>query len=464
MRNRRNLLKLIGIGATVAVGGYGGVTAATDDDSHDHSHGGGGAADSHVAYVRNVEEVRGHLNSSLALKERDRQDGAALHAGHGADYFVPVLTPVRDADPELASRLRAHLRAVQDRVESDDADAFGAFLDKEVFPLLDDAVETVVPDDVRDTTAFHAQVLNALAGRLTEEYTAAVTPAGEIELSGEYWDGRGFLGRMEERHDRVADDVGDTAESALSGLRSEYEDVAPPSTIRASTIRYRVGTAAAADLESAHVDGTEAAVAYVRNAEEARGHAYASEQLLRYEDSSGVALHAGHGADYAMTLLPPVQAEDPDLAATLQDALLGLSDRANSGTPAEYASFIEDELHPTLDDAIDLVLDDDMTDSTSFQARVSIALLGRIEDEYTAAVTDDEVIELYGEYWDARGFYNRVTQLYDGFRSDLDSETRELVDPELDRLGEELRTAVPPWDVANSIYPLTEDLERAVEE
>jgi len=458
------VLRLAGIGATATIGGYGGLTVAADsDDSHSHSHGSGGAADSHVAYVRNVEEVRGHLDSSLALKERDRQDGAALHAGHGSDYFSSVLPPLRDADPELASRLRARLRAVQDRVESDGADAFGTFLDTEVFPLLDDAVATVVPDEVRGTTAFHARVLNAVAGRLTEEYTAAVTDDGEIELSGEYWDGRGFLGRLEDRHARVTDDLGDTSEAALSGLRTEYEDVAPPSAIRARTIRYRVATAAAADLESAHVDGADAAVAYVRNAEEARGHAHASEQLRRFEDASGAALHAGHGADYAMALLPPVQAEDPDLAASLQDALLGLSDRAASGSPSEYASFIDEELHPALDDAVGLAVDDDLIGSTPFQARVAIALLGRIEDEYTAAVTDDEVIELYGEYWDARGFYNRVTALYDGFRSDLDTETRELVDPELDRLGEELRTAVPPWDVANSIEPLVDDLGRAVE-
>jgi hypothetical protein len=461
MRTRRNVLRLIGIGATATIGGYGGLTAATGGDSHSHSHG-SGPADSHVAYVRNVEEVRGHLASSLELLRRGRQDGAALHAGHGSDYFAPVLTPVRDEDPELATRLRAELRAVKDRVTSGDADAFATFLDEQVFPLLEDAVSTVVPSDVRDTTAFHAQVLNALAGRLTAEYTAAVTETGEIELAGEYWDGRGFLGRMEERHARVADELGGTAREALSELRSEYEAVAPPSTIRSRTVRYRVGTAAAADLDAAHVDGTDDAVAYVRNAAEARGHAHASEQLLRFEDDAGAALHAGHGADYAMTLLPPVQAADPELAASLQAALLGLSDRA-SATPSAYASFIAGEFDPALDAAVDSVLPAGLPASTSFQARVVIALLRRIEDEYTAAVTDAEAIELYGEYWDARGFYARVAERYDGFRSDLDPETRDLVDPELERLGRELQTAVPPWDVANSIAPLIDDLGRAVE-
>jgi hypothetical protein len=460
MPTRRGVLGGIGVlSAALATGAAG---AVASDDEHGHGHG-SGTADSDVAYVRNVEEVRGHLTSSATLLSNGRREDAALHAGHGSDYFAAVLPPVRDADPALASRLRGRLRAVRDRVETADAAAFEAFVTDEVFPLLDEAVETVVPEDVRGTTAFDVEVMNALASRIAGEYTAAVTPAGEIELSGEYWDARGFLTRIEARHDAMDADLGSVPGSALGALRTQLEDVAVPSDVTATTLRFRVAVAGAADLPAATVEGTDAAVAYVRNAEEVRGHAAASLQLAEYGDAAAAALHAGHGADYVMALAPAVHAEDPDLAGRLQEQLLAVSDQVGESSPDEYEAFLIDELFPLLDEAVGMVVPGDTLGSTAFSARVAITLLGRIEDEYTAAVTDEEVIELYGEYWDARGFYQRVEARYEAMADDLDAETRELVEPELELLGEELRTAVPPADVANSIAPLTDDLGRAVD-
>jgi len=463
--NRRTMLRVSGLAATAALGGFGLTAAASEDgDGHGHSHGSSGAVSSHVEYVRNVEEVRGHLTSSMELKRRERDADAQLHAGHGSDYFAAVLPPVRDADPELATRLRGRLRAVQDHAGSDDAAAYESFITGEVFPLLEDAVTTVVPAEDRSSTEFQTEVLNALAGRIADEYSAAITADGTIELMGEYWDARGFLSRIESRHTATDSDLGSTAADALDTLRSEIEAVESPAAVVPTTVRYRVGTSAAAGLESATVDGVEDAVAYARAADEVRGHAYASRKLSEYGDADAASLHAGHGPDYAMSLLPAVQAEDPDLAATLQDRMFALSDRVGAVTADEYAQFVTEELFPPLAEAESLVLPDDLAGTTSFEARVTIALLGRIEEEYSKAVTDEEVVELYGEYWDARGFYHRVSQRYDDMHSDLDGETRELVEPELERLGEELRTAVPPWDVANSIEPLTEDLGRAVDD
>lgn len=462
MPTRRGTLGLTGLAATTAVVGYGGLTAATTQEG-DHDHGGVDPPSGSVDYVRGVEEVRGHLTSAATLLDRGRQADAALHAGHGSDYFAVVLPPVRDADHELATRLRGRLRAVPERVATDDADAFRSFLDDEVFPLLNEAVTTVVPADVREPTTFDARVLNALAARVAEEYSAAVTPDGEIELSGEYWDGRGFLVRMEERHTTVEGELGSTAGDALSRLRARMEAVEPPAAVRSRTLRYRVGTTVAAGLPGASVEGVEDAVAYARAAEEARGHAYASQQLLSFGDGGAAALHAGHGADYVMALAPPVQARNVEQATSLQETLLAAAERVETDSPAAYERFVTDAYRPAVDGAVASVLPSDLAASTSFSARVAIALLERIEDEYRAAVTDDETIELYGEYWDARGFYHRVTERYASMRDDLDEQTRDLVEPELALLGEELRTAVPPRDVTNSVAPLTDDLERAVE-
>ena len=94
------------------------------------------------------------------------------------------------------------------------------------------------------------------------------------------------------------------------------------------------------------------------------------------------------------------------------------------------------------------------TDSTSFDAAVFLALADRVVDEYDAAVTDEEAIELYGEYWDARGFLARMEARFEAMASDLDGETRSAVDGELGILRKELETARPPWDVENSVAAL----------
>ena len=73
-------------------------------------------------------------------------------------------------------------------------------------------------------------------------------------------------------------------------------------------------------------------------------------------------------------------------------------------------------------------------------------------------------IELYGEYWDARGFLARMEARFEAMAPDLDGETRSAVDEELGILREELETARPPWDVENSVaalHRLLDDLAAA---
>ena len=254
MPERRAFLGAVGGIAGVSLVGFGAARwtgTSTDADDHGSAESTGTA----VAYVRNVEEVRGHLVSATTLLERGRRADAALHAGHGADYFAAVLPPVRDEAPGLATRLRARLNEVPERAESDDASAFDAIVTEEVYPLLDDAVELVVDDETRNSTAFGVRVMNALAGRIADEYDAAVTADGTVRRDGEYWDSRGFLVRIEERYDAVSAAVDGAGRDSLGRLRSEMEALDPPSVVVGTTREFRVRTAAAADLPVATIEG-----------------------------------------------------------------------------------------------------------------------------------------------------------------------------------------------------------------
>ncbi|MFB6256642.1 MAG: hypothetical protein ABEH58_07975, partial [Haloplanus sp.] len=326
MSKRRTFLQTVGGLAGVGLIGLGSATETQLDDV------GGdadtvaqmdriGAMEPAVEYVRNVEEVRGHLASSATLLEQGRREDAALHAGHPADYFGTILTPLRDADPGLATRARAVLKTPAQRIQSMSAGNYRQYLNDQVLPILDRVVETMVAGNLRESTAFDIRVMNALAGRIADEYSAAVPSAGTVDKVGEYWDGRGFLVRIEGRYAGVESALDGAGSEALTRLRTSMEDVAAAGDVRLTTLQFRMRAAAAADLPSATVEGREDALTYVRNVEEVRGHLNASIALKQVGDEDA-ALHAGHPADYVLTVLPPVQASDPDLANRLFDRMV----------------------------------------------------------------------------------------------------------------------------------------------
>lgn len=409
--------------------------------------------DAAVAFARNVEEVRGHLASSVTLLETGRREEASLHASHGPDYYGPILPAVRDVDPGLATRLRARLAALEPRVRSASAADYADYVDDAVRPLLAEAETAVLADERRDSPAFGVRVANALAGRLAEEYTAAVPSAGTVELAGEYWDARGFLTRIEDRVAAVETALGGAANGPLTDLRRRVERVADSGAVRGATLSFRVATAAAVPLPAARIDDREQAVRYVRNLEEVRGHLASSVALIDAGHESAAGLHAGHGGDYVTTLLPAVRRADADLADRLGDALVAAGDRVTGESDA-YETFVDGRLRPLLDRVPRLVVPNEYLGRRSFDAAVILALSARLDEEYAAAVTDDERIEKYGEYWDARGFLTRIEARYESMASSLSAETRTAVGDELSTLRTALERAAPPADVAGSVRAL----------
>jgi len=459
---RRQLLGSIGGVALGAVAAGGSVSSVA-------AHGGSSATGSvdnrsgAVAYVRNVEEVHGHLTSSANLFDRGRQSDAALHAGHPTDYFATILPPLRNEDPALATELRGAMKTPATRVESDSASAYRQHIDDEIRPLLDSAVETVIDSEFRDSTGFSVSVMNALAGRIAGEYTAAVPSAGTVDLVGEYWDARGFLNRIEKRHAADGGAIDGAGGETLSSLRSEIEAVAAASEIGELTSQFRMETAAAAETESATVNTREEALAYVRSVEEVKGHLHSSVELAK-AGADTASLHASHPTDYTATILPPLQRVDPELAGRVHDHLFAPGERLESDSASEYETFVTDEVYPVLDEALATAVPDEYSGTTGFDAAVFLALADRLNGEYGKAVPEGETIERYGEYWDARGFLSRMKPRFDQFGSTLDSSTRSEVSEELDILTEELRHARPAWDVAGSVEALHEFLEDIAEE
>jgi len=192
--------------------------------------------------MRNAEEVKGHLESSITLKGDD-PDGASLHAGHPTDYLESLGAATYNADRSTYEGLREVSYGTGDMVGEESAGGYESYVRDEAFPAIDSAVEAAVPSEYR-TTETRAQVAADLTDRLMEEYSAAITEEGETELEGEYWDGRGFLVRITEIHEtelsgEMSDESDEELTTSLDSLRSSYEDEVPPSEIESDVENVR---------------------------------------------------------------------------------------------------------------------------------------------------------------------------------------------------------------------------------
>jgi len=423
-----------------------------------HGGGGDGGGDEHVDYVRNVEEVKGHLNASLTLSRMDDSDGASLHANHPPDdYLGVILPPVEDENPELAEEIESTLNEAPEAAEGD-ADEYADYISNDVHPLLNDAVETVVPEEDRNSPVFAAKVNTALLNRIDDEYTAAVAENGTVVLEGEYWDGRGFLNRIKDRHPEVAaefdDGTGSDSGAALEEMTTRYENTVAPSELKPTTLRLRVLYEAGVGTDEAVVDDGVEAVRFMRNAEEVKGHLESSVRLKGQEDPDGASLHAGHPTDYLGTLGPATYAADKEAYKALNEVAYGAGDAVSDSSPSEYESYVREEVFPAVDSAVDAAVPDEYR-TTETRAQVAAELTDRLVEEYSAAVTEEGTVELEGEYWDGRGFLVRITEIHEGELSgEMDEETNEELSGALGDLRSSYEEEVPP----SELEPAAEDV------
>lgn len=429
------------------------VVMAQDGHGHGHEHGGEGGVEGPVEFVRNVEEVKGHLNASLTLAREGDQEGASLHANHPPDDYVGVIVPeVEKEDSELATEIESTLEEAPEMAEGN-TDEYADYIRNEVNPLLDEAVEAGVADEELDDATFGARVNMELLERIDDEYTAAVAENSTVVLEGEYWDGRGFLSRIESRHPEVAvgfegdEGANSEIEAGLGKLRSEYEERVPPSELKPTTLRLRVLYEAAAGTDDAVIDDEVEAVRFMRNAEEVKGHLESSIILKGEADSDGASLHAGHPTDYIQALGPATYTADEATYETLSEVSYATSDRVASDSTQEYESYVSDEVFPAIDSSVETAVPEQHR-TTETRAQVAAELIDRLVEEYSAAVTEDGTVELEGEYWDGRGFLVRITEMHEAELSDeMSGEMNEELSNALGDLRSSYEDEVPPSEL-----------------
>jgi hypothetical protein len=207
-----------------------------------------------VRFVTDVEEAKGHLVASRELYAIDQRGRAALHGAHPVQEIGQrLIGPVSRADADLGARLRGLLRKPGRDLDARAPTARYAETVAQVFATLDEAVDRVVPEDVRRRPDFHTAVARALLATVLEEYEEAYRD-GRIVQVIEYQDAWGFLGRARARYDAIRPAPGPETAAAIErefqALAAILPDLTPPrSPATPRALRARV------DALSAALDG-----------------------------------------------------------------------------------------------------------------------------------------------------------------------------------------------------------------
>lgn len=193
--------------------------------------------------------IRAHQLVALRLYELGQGEKAVKHAGHPAEeIFFSLSRSMRSQNAALTAELETSLRESKDLLlRGAPVEEVKASFEKG-WTVLETAEAALVPDDVRNTPAFHGAVVSSLIGGIKSEYGEAVV-GGKLEMEIEYQDAWGALEVGTERFTAARPDFGATETEIsehLDVLHKYLPGVVPPKTI---------ATTEQVDQETASVQG-----------------------------------------------------------------------------------------------------------------------------------------------------------------------------------------------------------------
>lgn len=218
-----------------------------------------------VTFVKNVEEMKGHLAVSVQWKQRGNDTEAIRHSNHPVGNYWNLIGPaVTAADSEFASALETTLSDLPSKAESMNASEYSTYVNETIVPKLDETVETTVTAEARSGVAFDGAVVNALLSRLGDEYNAGVRSDGTIDKIGEYWDARGFILRVDARYNARIEGELSTEDAAeiqefIDTIHRAMKDQVPPSELAPSieNTRHEIAEYTGAEEEGEESEGNE---------------------------------------------------------------------------------------------------------------------------------------------------------------------------------------------------------------
>ena len=190
-----------------------------------------------VLQAAKLEEMRGHLLSSVANAQAGNFEMALMHAWHPyVEGFQSLEDVIRSADSALAESTGQALQDIPTSVAGALDTATFEVGAAEANAVIDQLAAALAPADVRASVAFRAEVLAALLEHGADEYAESISN-GVINEAEEYQDSYGFYQNAKELWENIEGAIKAADSSAYEEIEEQFEkmneafvSVAPPSS------------------------------------------------------------------------------------------------------------------------------------------------------------------------------------------------------------------------------------------
>ncbi|HEX7033210.1 MAG TPA: hypothetical protein VF172_09440 [Nitrososphaera sp.] len=160
-------------------------------------------------FVSNIEQIRGHLEQTVANKESGNNTLAQAHTMHPIEeIYSSVEGPIASQNSTLNQTLSQALQELSSSVSTASAQQVEDQTDS-IDSLLDQTVVAVVPASEMNSTSFNASVVASLLDVAGHEYNEAVAN-GTIKAVVEYQDAQAFIYRAEAVFNATSDTIPQT--------------------------------------------------------------------------------------------------------------------------------------------------------------------------------------------------------------------------------------------------------------
>jgi len=160
-------------------------------------------------------------------------------------------------------------------------------------------------------------------------------------------------------------------------------------------------------------------LSFAGSLEETLGHFWAIEQNLDDNNAELALVHATHPiAELYSSMKPDLKEANPEFDEKIQQTLMDLGKKTGSDVTREDAQMAMDEAKKIIQEARILIVGKELSQDTTFKARLMQGLLKTSIGEYEEGVKNGQ-IEMMAEFQDGSAFVWRSQQIFDEVKSSL---------------------------------------------
>ena len=205
-------------------------------------------------------------------------------------------------------------------------------------------------------------------------------------------------------------------------------------------------------------------LSFAGSLEETLGHFWAIEKNLDDKNADLALVHATHPiAELYLSMKPDLKAANPEFDAKIQKTLMDLGKKTGSDVTREDAQTALEKAKAIIQEARILIVGNDLSQDTTFKAKLMQGLLKTSIGEYKEGVKNGQ-IEMMAEFQDGSAFVWRSQQIFDEIKSDMSEDSTNEITKSYDDLWNAYKVHAEPVQIEAIANEIINDLDKVTGE